>query len=472
MGRISSYYHAMEADRAFALENARQVERVTVRVGIAEPNTLDRPYVGAGRRAAANLANLIVDSAFPAGVEYYRLSAGAGDADLPQRGRDQLLKLKRFADDWMDAADVANHNATIAKSILVAGCILVNDGVHPTTRQPASRIFPLSRFVLEWSQSRLRRVALMEDVPRDRLAAAESKPSDPKRLYTLVDYEQGAVIQEIDDTEVRVANSSPDQWYVPMGTEPEADGYPTPYLWYIEPDLWSIDAFRFGLHRLAELAEKIYGFSEEIDPQDIQRAKPGRIFRGRKESFGWSNAGTKLADAAILREMVTSLEGTVDEYALSGLEEQVRGTNTAFAASVIARLVDARLHGFHGVLSRSWLKARVLAALSNLGVQRVLGPVKLEPVILTGAAAFGEQEDYQSIREAIKDALELDPELVQRINTVELLRRRLARLRNAGGLILEAPTPETGDPNVGNLALHVGAEQPAVDQSQQPVPAG
>lgn len=259
------------------------------------------------------------------------------------------------------------------------------------------RMLPLRCFCVKRKNGKVVRVVIKEELG--------SYEDQEDRLYTLIDYEKGAVWQQSGDAKnAKKVAFSPKQFFVVTTMQPTAGcDYATSFASLYFGTIYTINFLSKKIQEIVHWASvNLLGIDPaiQITPQEFKEKieRGDNVFSwpilpdGRTAQVGFFSAQSKVADLATLTQEMQRHEAILYRAFSLGIIQQsaeLAGRERVTAAEIVARTqeIDATAQGHASTLQATFQQPLVEAYLDILGitVQLPNGQQGIKPIILAGA---------------------------------------------------------------------------------------
>ena len=514
-------YTALETNRSPYLSRARECSELTIPSlippdGTSGSTNLDTPYQSVGAKGVNKLGGKLLMAILPPNQSFFK-------HDIDDFTLDELAKkegaraevekalgsIERAVQKKIERDALRVPLFEALKHLLVAGNILLY--MPP---EGGMRVFHLPYYVIKRApDGTLLEIIVKEELSPDQIPESikdqlkqDTTEESTEKTVAMFTYirkhgKKYHIHQEVKGIIVpsSVGRYPADKlpWFALRYTRIEGEDYGRGFIEEYLGDLKSLDGL---MQSLIEGAAASARFLFMVDPngttdqETVAEAENGDVVEGNANEVTVLQAG-KHADLSVAERAIARLEDRLNEAFLMHSSIQRKGERvTATEWNILASELDDALGGLYGLLAQDFQLPLVNILMWRLAKAKKIPKLPKDivtPTIITGLEALGKGQDLQTLKEFVREVVELAPvipEVAQRINVGDLLTRlATARGIDEKGLIktdddikaLQAAQEEKANQDQSNgmmteLAGKLGPEamKQMGNMSEQPTPQG
>lgn len=456
-------YAALSNEREAVLTRARECAKLTIPSlmppsGHTQGSSLREAWQSVGARGVNSLASKLLLALLPPEAPFFRLQV-EGQA---------LMELERAEDEPRGAVETAlnmiemeahkmvqtNHLGVTVfealKQLIVAGNALL---FWPTNK--ALRLFKLDQYaVLRDPLGNLLEIVVKEEfsyaslpapvrelLTREEKQGYEESPQKSVPVYTWVRREpkdRFSVRQEVQNGGVvpksegfYPADKLP--WLPLRMVRVSGESYGRSYVEEYLGDLRSLEALRQAIVEASAAAAKVIFLvrpNGTTRPKMLADLKNLGIGVGNRDDISVLQL-EKFADLRIAFQAEQEIQKALElAFLMTASIQRQAERVTAEEIRRMAQDLDATLGGVYSLLTQELLMPLAGIILDRLTKKRAIPSIEgspVRPTIIAGVAAIGRGSDYSNLLQLLSDAAQvLGPEVLQRVNAKEVLRRLAA----------------------------------------------
>jgi hypothetical protein len=300
---------------------------------------------------------------------------------------------------------------------------------------------------------------------------SERAGAEKRWLYTLVDYTENVVAQQVGDGDVTEVNGDSRQWFVVTGSIPDIEHYSTSYVY---DHLGVIEEINHLSERLGEAASTaawnipLIRPGANVSANDLKDWPSGRPLEEDPENLVWFTSGTKIGDWAFVATYREQLRQELASLFAMGIKDRVDRAATATAVLQIVGELDSQTQDLLAGIEETFQVPLVDAIMFVRGWDRLNVPgeeEKVRTIITTGQSALARETGFiKMVNMATQVKATLDPTLgVRGVKLMEeaaaVQQFELGDVFYEGGLPTDAPPGQTQTVGKGSLMQTSGGPQ-------------